>query len=311
LKHINNNIAQSEIQNWVSAARLRTLPLALASIGMGNLICLGHPAFRQGVFFLALLTTVFMQVLSNFANDLGDSEHGADHAKRQGPARTIQAGLISRMAMKRAVLLMAVLSLISGMVLLWQAFAGNWSEAFPLFAAGLLSIAAAWYYTNGKKPYGYLALGDLAVFLFFGLLAVLGIVWLQLQEFRLVFLLPACTSGCWSVAVMNLNNMRDLESDAAAGKRSVPMLLGKTGSRVYQTILVLGGILCVLIFWWPVNKVLLAGALPGVLLMLRTLPVVWQEDAPPKLDRLLKPQALGTFISVAGMYLAWYLAQFS
>jgi 1,4-dihydroxy-2-naphthoate octaprenyltransferase len=136
-------------------------------------------------------------------------------------------------------------------------------------------------------------------------------VWLQLQEFRLVFLLPACASGCWSVAVMNLNNMRDLESDAAAGKRSVPMLLGKTGSRVYQTILVLGGILCVLIFWWPVNKVLLAGALPGVLLMLRTLPVVWQEDAPPKLDRLLKPQALGTFISVAGMYLAWYLAQFS
>lgn len=307
MKHIDNNIKQSEIKNWISAARLRTLPLALASIGMGNLICLGHEAFRPWVCFLALLTTIFLQVLSNFANDLGDSDHGADHASRKGPSRAVQAGLISRMSMKKAVLLMTLFSLISGILLLWLAFEGNWIKSIPLFAAGLLSIAAAWFYTNGKKPYGYLALGDVAVFLFFGMLAVLGMAWLQLQEFRPAFLLPACASGCWSVAVMNLNNMRDLESDAAAGKRSVPMLLGVKGARIYHTILVLGGILCVLIFWWSAGKLLLSGAIPGVLLMLRTLPVVWQENAPSKLDNLLKPQALGTFLSVAGMYIVWYL----
>lgn len=299
------------MNSWISAARLRTLPLALASIGMGNLICLGHESFRSGVFFLALLTTVFLQVLSNFANDLGDSEHGADHSGRKGPSRTVQAGLISRSAMKRAVLLVAIFTLISGLVLLWYAFAGNWSEALPLFAAGLISIAAAWFYTNGKKPYGYLALGDLAVFLFFGLLAVLGMVWLQLQQFRAAFLLPAFASGFWSVAVLNLNNMRDLESDAAAGKRSIPMLLGLKGARIYQTFLVLGGLLCVFLFWWPENKVVLSGILPGVFLMLRTLPVVWKETDSAKLDRLLKPQALGTFLCVAGMYLAWLLLQFS
>jgi 1,4-dihydroxy-2-naphthoate octaprenyltransferase len=301
LKKLNNK-ALNKLKGWVAAARIRTLPLALAVIGLGNYLHAGSEEFSFTVCLLGLLTATLLQVLSNFANDLGDSLHGADHTGRKGPVRMVQQGLISRDEMKNAVILMAVLSLISGTTVLWIAFAGHWIESLPLFFAGLLAIAAAWFYTNGLKPYGYLALGDPAVFIFFGLLAVLGSAWLQVQQFSPFYLLPAFCAGFWSTAVMNLNNMRDTESDSLAGKKTIPMLIGKNGARFYQTFLVLGGGICLLIYAWQMRDEAMLGAIPGFLLMLTTLKPVWTLSKAEKLDGLLKPQALGTFAAVSGMY---------
>jgi 1,4-dihydroxy-2-naphthoate octaprenyltransferase len=298
-----DNTKQIPVQAWIAAARLRTLPLAMAAIGMGNLLHLGGPAFRPEVMVLAMVCTVFLQILSNFANDLGDSEHGADNQERKGPARMVQSGVIGKQSMRKAVVILAIASFISGTFLLWIAFRGNWQAAIPLFAAGLCSIAAAWFYTNGARPYGYLALGDIAVFLFFGLLAVLGSSWLQVQEFSFQHLLPAVSAGLWSTAVLNLNNMRDLSSDSLAGKRTVPMLLGERGASLYHLFLVSGGILSLFVYAIMNQAIWVAGSIPGILLMLRTLPVVFSERDVPSLDRQLKPQALGTFAAVAGMFL--------
>ena len=302
-----NNIKHGLYESWISAARLRTLPLAIAVTGLGNFLHLRHPDFRPAVFLLSMVTTVFLQVLSNFANDLGDSHHGADHSARQGPARMVQLGEISREAMRNAVLIMVFLSLFSGIFLLQISFKGNWWKAVPLFAAGLIAIAGAWFYTNGRKPYGYLALGDIAVFLFFGLLAVLGSAWLQVQVFQPAFLFPAASAGFWSMAVMNLNNIRDIASDKAAGKTTIPILIGQRKARYYQLILVAGGAVFLIIFGMLEKNPAVAGALPGFLLMVKTLPVLFTHEKPNKIDRLLKPQALGTFLAVAGMFLITWL----
>lgn len=304
---MSNNISRKQFWAWVSAARLRTLPLAAAAVGMGSLLQFQSPKFSPLILLLTLLTTVFLQVLSNFANDLGDSDHGADNTQRKGPSRMVQSGLIDRKSMQKATLLLAILSLVTGMLLLWLAFRNNWIGALPLFMAGLSAISAAWFYTNGSKPYGYRALGDIAVFIFFGLLAVLGSAWLQVQSFSISFLFPAFSMGFWSMAVLNLNNMRDVHSDALAGKRTVPMLLGEKASRVYHFSLVAAGAICLIIFALLNQYIWVAGAIPGFLLMIKTLFVVVSAHDANALDKLLKPQAAGTFLAVLGMGLGLLL----
>lgn len=300
---MSNNIKQISFGHWLSAARLRTLPLAIAAIGMGNILHWESPEFSPAIMLMAMLTTVFLQVLSNLANDLGDSRHGADNSERKGPARMVQSGIIDQKSMKKAVFLLMAASLLSGLLLLWMAFHDQPAAALPLFIAGLASMAAAWFYTNGTKPYGYIALGDASVLFFFGFLAVQGSVWLQQKAFFLMDLLPAAALGCWSTAVLNLNNMRDIHSDARAGKRTIPMLLGRAGARWYQFVLVTGGAGCLLFYALFEKAAWMAGALPGVLLMAIRLPVVFREQEAEKLDSLLKPQAFGTFLAVAGMFL--------
>ena len=299
-----NNKKHPNLLDWFSAARIRTLPLAMAVVGMGNFIHFGERNFRMDVLILSMVTTVFLQVLSNFANDLGDSRHGADHSGRQGPARMVQQGKISSDAMKKAAGLMALLSLISGTWLLITTFSTDWTKSIPLFCAGLLAIAAAWFYTNGKRPYGYLALGDLAVFLFFGLLAVSGSAWLQKPVFLPEFLLPATAAGFWSVAVLNLNNMRDFDSDKIAGKISIPLLIGLKKAKIYQCILVAGGGISLLLFGRINQNPAVYGAIPGILLMSSALYRSLTSRSPAQFDKLLKPQAVGTFLAVLGMYLA-------
>ncbi len=294
---------QNKVSAWISAVRLRTLPLALAAIGMGNLLHFGEFGFRWEILVFGMITTTFLQVMSNLANDLGDSIHGADSGHRKGPKRAVQSGAISREEMRTAVGILALASLASGICLLWMAFRDDWHAAIPLFVTGLICIAAAYFYTNGKKPYGYRALGDLAVFVFFGLVAVLGASWLQAKEFSVLEILPAAALGFWSTAVMNLNNMRDVESDSLAGKRTLPIILGPVNARIYHFALVLGGILLLLVFALFKNAVWVLGAFPGCLLMLKTLPQVLKNKDYVSLDLLLKPQALGTFFAVIGMAL--------
>jgi len=289
------------ISSWILAARPRTLPLALGATGMGNLLVFKSPDFSFIVFLLSVLTTVELQILSNFANDYGDSIHGADGKNRKGPKRAVQSGEISPSNMKLAIIAFGGISLVSGLILLWVSFHTNWSAFVPVLCIGLLAIAAAYFYTNGKKPYGYLALGDVSVFLFFGLVAVLTTSYLHTLQIHAADFLPAISMGFWSTAVLNLNNMRDIESDHSAGKFTIPIKIGLFHAKVYQTILVIGGIITLILFCVFQKNWYTLGAFPGCFIMMNSLVGIWKTQENSLLDRYLKPQALGTFLAVLGM----------
>ena len=233
---------------WIAAARPRTLPLALSSIGMGAFLAAGIGQFRWEVLLFSALTTIFLQILSNLANDYGDSIHGADSAEREGPSRTVQAGLITAPAMKAAVITFSLLSLASGICLLYIAFEGL-STTFWLFMGfGLLAIGAAITYTAGNKPYGYMGLGDVSVLLFFGLLGVGGSFYLHTGFVAASHFLPALSCGLFSVAVLNVNNIRDMKTDRAAGKISLPVRLGRKLAVRYHWALLAGGLLASVVY---------------------------------------------------------------
>ncbi|MBL7855864.1 MAG: 1,4-dihydroxy-2-naphthoate polyprenyltransferase [Cyclobacteriaceae bacterium] len=236
------------MKHWIEAFRLRTLPLSLACIGMGSFLAAAEGRFQWSLFALACLTTIFLQVLSNLANDYGDSIHGADHAERLGPKRAVQSGKISSEAMRRAVALFAGASFLSGCLLLYIAFGFNWQLIGFFLGLGLLSILAAVGYTVGKKPYGYLGLGDLSVFLFFGLVGVMGTYFLFTREFNAGMIWPAMSCGFFSIAVLNINNIRDMESDRQAGKFSIPVRLGKRWAVRYHIFLLAAGLLSAIVY---------------------------------------------------------------
>lgn len=233
---------------WISAFRLRTLPLALASIGMGAFLAASDAIFRWDVFALCALTTVMLQILSNLANDYGDSVHGADHAERTGPARAVQSGMITQQAMKKALYVLGVLSLLSGLSLLWVSL-GDFGQVFWIFLAiGLAAIAAAVTYTAGWRPYGYAGLGDISVLIFFGWVAVLGSYYLFNQSLAWDLLLPASSIGLLSVGVLNVNNIRDMASDQLAGKFSIPVRIGRRKAVIYHGLLLGSAMLLSLAF---------------------------------------------------------------
>lgn len=236
------------IRNWLSAFRLRTLPLALSCIGMGGFLATAAGKFDALIFFLCCLTTIFLQVLSNVANDYGDSINGADHAARKGPIRAVQSGNISAAQMKKAVILFVVLSLTSGISLLLVSLGWNVKALSVFFGLGILSIMAAIAYTVGKKPYGYSGLGDISVLLFFGLVGVLGSLYLFTQSILWIDVLPALSCGFFSIAVLNINNIRDIESDKVAGKYSIPVRMGKQKASYYHWFLLTSGIGCSIIY---------------------------------------------------------------
>ncbi len=233
---------------WLSAFRLRTLPLSLSCIGMGSFLAAAQNKFNGLIFFLCCTTTIFLQVLSNLANDYGDTVNGADHSQRNGPQRAVQSGAISKRQMKSAIVIFIVLSLISGLKLLYSAFGLDLKSFLFFLGLGVLSIFAAIAYTIGKKPYGYIGLGDLSVLLFFGLVGVIGSQYLFTKTFSLLQILPALSCGFFSMAVLNINNIRDIESDRQAGKFSIPVRIGKERATQYHWMLLLGGIACTLIF---------------------------------------------------------------
>ena len=233
---------------WISAFRLRTLPLALSCIVMGSFLAADAGFFNGAIFTLCVTTTILLQILSNLANDYGDSINGADHAERQGPLRQVQSGSISLSAMKSAMIIVVILSLLSGLTLLFVAFGLDW-KAFTFFLGlGLLSIVAAITYTAGRKPYGYAGLGDVSVLIFFGLVGVMGSYYLFTRQLSWSPLLPALSCGLFSVAVLNVNNIRDIESDQQAGKLSIPVRIGRDKAIVYHWLLISLGLLSGVIF---------------------------------------------------------------
>ena len=231
-----------KVKNWIKAFRLRTLPLAMASISLGSFLAASQGFFNLRITFLCVLTTLFLQILSNLANDYGDSIHGADRVEREGPARLVHSGTITSAQMKKAIIIFAFLSAVSGLALIYNQ---NLMIFLPL---GALSIVAAITYTMGKKPYGYAGLGDISVFIFFGIVGVLGSYFLQAHNFDWTLLLPAFSCGFFSTAVLNVNNIRDINSDKLAGKNSVPVRLGPEKARIYHCILLILGILSAIIY---------------------------------------------------------------
>ncbi len=246
------------MKSWIAAARPRTLPLALASIILGSFLAAsrqlgtgGH--FSWAVAGLAVLTTIFLQILSNFANDYGDAVSGKDTEARVGPRRAVATGDISKEAMLRAIIVTGLLALGSGIWLLvvalldvgWQANAGTF---YGLLILGLLSIAAAVGYTNGKRPYGYAGFGDIAVLIFFGWIGVLGTYFLHTLAWHPLLLLPATSVGLLATGVLNINNIRDIETDTATGKRSIPARIGRSQAIRYHWVLLIGAMVTALLF---------------------------------------------------------------
>jgi 1,4-dihydroxy-2-naphthoate octaprenyltransferase len=236
-------------KSWIKAARPRTLPLALSGIIMGCGLAWFYGAVHLIVSVLAIITATLIQVFSNFANDYGDSQRGTDNQFRLGPTRTMQSGEISKKEMEIGMLIVGGLSFIFGILLV---YIGTWHHSktafFSFIGFGILSLLAAYFYTAGKKSYGYIGLGDLFVFLFFGLLPVAGVFYLNAVFLPTSVFLPAVTIGLFSAGVLNLNNMRDIENDRNSQKITIPVKIGQQKSRIYHMALILGGWITAFIF---------------------------------------------------------------
>lgn len=286
-----------EIKSWIHAARLRTLPLSLSGIIVGSFVAYKQGFWDATIFSLAMLTTLFLQILSNFANDLGDSFKGADNEKRVGPMRAVQSGKISQKEMAIGTVIMSALSLTTAIPLIIIGTSGMPSSVLWVYVVlALLSVLAAVTYTVGKKAYGYNGMGDVMVFIFFGLVSVLGVYSLYAKQFDWSLLGLAYGIGLLSIAVLNLNNMRDHENDKTVNKITIVVAMGFEKAKIYHTTLIIGSFLGILVFifvnkWW----VSLIALLPYVLLI-KHLVKVWKIDVPQSLDPELKKVALSTFM---------------
>lgn len=289
---------------WLQAARPRTLPLALACVALGSFLAAFEGQFNVTILVLSVITTLFLQILSNLSNDYGDSVHGADHEGREGPLRAVQSGVISKKAMKTAIVLFTALSLLSGVALLIISF-DSYSKAFlALLLLGVAAIWAAISYTAGSKPYGYAGLGDLFVVVFFGIVGVMGTYFLHTKSWHGSYILPALSCGLLATAVLNINNIRDIESDRKAGKRSIPVRIGKRNAVIYHWLLLGSSVACALIF------VLLHYQSPFQLLFILTIPLLVKNgvdlgcaESAERTDPLLRQLAVSTllFILVFGL----------
>ena len=285
---------------WISAARPRTLPLALSSILMGCFLAYSHHVFSWPIALLACLTTILLQVLSNFANDYGDTVNGKDTDARQGPTRAVQSGAITPEAMKKVMVIFAILSFISGTILLYEALKdANWQTFASFLGLGVLAIFAAITYTAGKKPYGYVGLGDLSVLIFFGWVGVLGTYYLHTKQLDWSILLPATSCGLFAVAVLNVNNIRDIESDTLTGKRSIPVRLGRKNATIYHWILLISGMLSSIVYLLLNSPSLIQALflLSYPLFIINGIAVLTKKTA-KELDPYLKQMALSTLLFV-------------
>ena len=296
------------VKIWIRAARLRTLPLSVAGIISGNALCLSNREFSWILFSLMMLSAMLFQVLSNFANDYGDGIKGTDNAQRIGPERVFQAGLLSRDSLKKGIQFTAGLAFLVAITLIFLALGGNsWQYIFLFVVLSVASIWAAVKYTIGNNAYGYYGWGDIFVFLFFGGLSVLGSFFLQKNSLSIDAVLLVFVIGNLSVAVLNLNNMRDIESDKVAGKRTVAVILGVKNAKRYHIFLIMGALLGFFIFLYkkqPLNFGLpLLSCIPLVFHLKRVI----NNTKPKDLDPELKIVALSTFAISFSLFITFYL----
>ncbi len=304
------------MKHWLHAFRLRTLPLAASSILVGSALGYfadiwrysGPSSFKPVVLVLALFTAILLQILSNLANDLGDHQHGTDNTDRVGPQRAVQSGAITPAQMKRAMFICGLLAFASGCALITVAL-GFTMKSLGFLIVGLLAIGAAVKYTFGKNPYGYAGLGDISVFLFFGVVGVCGTFYLHSGGFHWAVLMPATAFGLLSAGVLNVNNMRDIDNDGKSGKRTLAVRMGSRNAKVYQTILICVGITCLVVFsafiQWSFYQWLFLLVVPGFIVHLKR---VWTTPEPRALDPQLKVLAMGTFFTALLFSLGLILA---
>jgi len=235
------------MKKWLKAFRLRTLPLAVSAISIGSALAFFYHSFNGTVFLLALITAICLQILSNLANDYGDFSKGTDNDARIGPTRSLQSGEISKSQMKNAIILFSVLSFIFGLSLL--SFSSIPLSIFiPFLLLGLAAILAAIKYTIGNSAYGYSGFGDVFVFIFFGLVSVIGTFFLHSRAIQVDVILPAVGFGLFAVAVLNINNMRDIENDRNSNKNTLVVKIGIQKAKQYHFFLILIGIVAYFFF---------------------------------------------------------------
>lgn len=286
-----------KISSWLNAARLRTLPLSISGIIVGTAIAAKEGFFDLIVFSLAIATTLGLQILSNFANDYGDGVKGTDNEDRIGPARAIQSGLITTAQMKRGIIVTAAVTLLFAISLIYTAFGKeNFLFAVIFFLLGLGAIAAAINYTVGSNAYGYRGMGDIFVFLFFGLVAVVGSYFLYTKRLEWAVILPASAIGLLSTGVLNLNNMRDRLSDEKAGKNTLVVKMGGQNAKRYHYSLIIAAAFSLVAY-----TLLTAEEWDDFMFIIAFVPLflhlkrVWKNENPILLDPELKVLALSTF----------------
>ena len=239
----------SKVRAYITSFRLRTLPLSLSGVLLGSLLAASDGYFKTTTFVWAMLTTVALQILSNLANEVGDLTKGTDNEHRLGPIRSAQSGALSMREMVQAMIVFGVIAIITGSLLIYEAFRDllNW-KSIALFIAGGASIVAAVKYTVGKSAYGYRGLGDLFVFIFFGLVSVMGSYFAMSGVLPWICVLPAAAIGFLSSGVLNMNNIRDIENDSVCGKRTIPVILGIRGVKIYHFVITLLAVICLVLY---------------------------------------------------------------
>ncbi|NLS13505.1 1,4-dihydroxy-2-naphthoate octaprenyltransferase [Vibrio sp. SM6] len=307
----------SSLQVWIDAARPKTLPLALVSIMTGSALAFAHGTFSWSTALLAIATATLLQILSNLANDYGDAVKGTDNQARLGPTRALQSGAITAQAMRTAIALNILLTIVCGLWLVLHAI-HSWQTIALFIGFGALAIIAAIAYTVGNKPYGYFGLGDISVFIFFGLLGVCGTYFLHTESHTSILnpaldaalshqtghqgvhfnalpllLLPAIGCGLLAVAVLNVNNMRDIENDAACGKRTLAVRLGFARAKQYHLAVLLTGWLA-FVAYLGLNHAAFGLAslmLLGLVALIKHARAVWQSQTPNAIAPLM-PQVV-------------------
>ncbi|WP_237275297.1 1,4-dihydroxy-2-naphthoate octaprenyltransferase [Tenacibaculum ovolyticum] len=293
------------MKNYIKAARLRTLPLSISGIIVGSTLGFNNvmyadstkTLFETPIFWLAILTTIGFQVLSNFANDYGDGIKGTDD-NREGEARMVSSGAITPKQMKMAMIITGAITLVVALLLIYVSFGkDNFLYSVIFFGLGVTSIVAAIKYTVGKSAYGYSGFGDVFVFLFFGLLAVVGTYFLYTKTLNFIIFLPAITVGLLSTAVLNLNNMRDRVNDAKVNKNTLVVKIGAKSAKYYHYTLILASFLfaaayVIITFHSPLQFLFIIAYLP----ILKHLMFVYNNKEEVLLDGELKKVALSTFL---------------
>ncbi|QTE22642.1 1,4-dihydroxy-2-naphthoate octaprenyltransferase [Polaribacter cellanae] len=305
-----------DVKSYIKAARLRTLPLSISGIIVGSIlgnhfnfnvfsekyfetmVCISYPNILiSPIFWLAILTTIGFQVLSNFANDYGDGIKGSDN-NRTGEARMVSSGAITPKQMKMAMIITTIITLIIALLLIYVAFGSeNFGYSILFFVLGIASIAAAIKYTVGNSAYGYSGFGDVFVFLFFGLLSVVGSYFLYTKQIHFIIFLPAISIGLLSTAVLNLNNLRDREEDKKNNKNTLVVKLGTEKAKKYHYFLIFGALITALIYvFLDFNSIYQLVFLIAFVPLIKNVKTVAENTIPATLDSELKKVALSTFL---------------
>ena len=297
-----------DVKSYIKAARLRTLPLSISGIILGSYLgnefvnslledTIRTSIWESSIFWLAIFTTIGFQVLSNYANDYGDGIKGSDK-NRTGEARMVSSGAITPKQMKTAMITTTTITLLSALLLIYVAFGSeSFGYSILFFGLGIASIAAAIKYTVGNSAYGYSGFGDIFVFLFFGLLSVVGSYFLYTKMINFEVFLPAFSIGLLSTAVLNLNNLRDREQDKTNKKNTLVVKLGVIRAKKYHYFLIIGALITALIYTFLnfssiYEFVFLVAFIP----LVKNMITVSRNNTPAELDGELKKVALSTFL---------------